>query len=134
MRSHGPPCKRWAITGGSYCVAHDPARQADRQRIMESAWAASRARMLRWGDLRSAVNQAIDQHGRPAFVKASGISTTVIGRMLQYDDEQPVKPETWAKLDRGIAALTSVSSEDIQQPAALRMKRYLSTVHERLEK
>ena len=102
----GAPCKRWAITDHSYCIAHDPDRQADRQRIMESAWAASRARMFRWGDLHSEVQRAIDQHGRPAVTRASGVSTTVLGRMLNYADEQPVKPETWAKIERGIASLS----------------------------
>jgi len=61
--------------------------------------------MLRWGDLRDEVLRAIDQYGRPALARASGVSTTVLGRMLNYADDQPVKPETWAKLQNGIASL-----------------------------
>ena len=61
--------------------------------------------MLRWGDLRDDVDRAIGQYGRPALVAASGVSTTVFGRMLQYADDHPVKPETWAKFEWGIAAL-----------------------------
>jgi len=63
--------------------------------------------MLRWGNLRGEVQRAIDQYGRPALVAASGVSTTVLGRMLRYADDQPVKPETWAKFERGIESLSS---------------------------
>lgn len=103
----GGPCRRWALAGKQHCVAHDPERQAERQRVLEAAWAASRARMLRWGDLRPQVEAAIAKHGRPALVRTSGMATTVIGRMLRYGDEQPVKPETWSKLREGIERLES---------------------------
>lgn len=101
----GQPCKRFALADRSHCVAHDPDRVAQRQRTMRAAWAASRARMLRWGDHRAEVEQALDAHGRPALCRASGICTSVLGRMLRYDDEQPIKPETWAKLAAGIREL-----------------------------
>ena len=108
----GCPCQRWALAGKLHCVAHDPERQAERQRVLEAAWAASRARMLRWGDLRPQVEAAIAEHGRPQLVRASGMETTVIGRMLRYGDEQAVKPETWAKLGRGIETLQSDPDRD----------------------
>lgn len=103
----GDPCKRWALAGKQHCVAHDPERVEQRQRIMDAAWTASRARMLRWGDLRPRVDCAIVEHGRPALVRASGISSTVLGRMLRYGEEQPIKPETWTKLEQGIERLRS---------------------------
>ena len=120
QNKNGDPCKRWAITDRSYCVTHDPARQGDRQRIMESAWAASRARMLRWGDLCGEVHRAIELHGRPALARTSGVSATVLSRMLRYAEDQPVKPETWAKLESGMAALPLVSSTRIHPLDALR--------------
>ncbi len=87
--TRGEPCKRWALADRAYCVAHDPDRAAERQRHREAAWAASRARMLRWGDHAPEVRRAIDAHGRPELCRASGICTTVLGKMLAYDDEQP---------------------------------------------
>lgn len=101
----GVPCARFALTGKEHCVAHDPERAAERRAVLEAAWARSRARMLRWGDHAQAVRDTIEVHGRPALCRASGVSTTVIGRMLKYDDDQPIKPETWAKLARGIEQL-----------------------------
>jgi hypothetical protein len=61
--------------------------------------------MLRWGDHRAEVEHAIAEHGRPALCRASGICTTALGKMLRYDDDQPIKPETWAKLSAGIRTL-----------------------------
>ena len=61
--------------------------------------------MLRWGDHRPAVDRAIAEHGRPALCRSSGICTTVLGKMLGYDDDQPIKPETWRKLRAGIDVL-----------------------------
>jgi hypothetical protein len=65
--------------------------------------------MLRWGDHSTTVEQAIAQYGRPALCRASGICTTVLGKMLAYEPEQRFKPETWAKLDAGITQLEEVS-------------------------
>ncbi|MCW2927892.1 MAG: hypothetical protein JWM86_1860 [Thermoleophilia bacterium] len=117
----GEPCKRWALAGKQHCVTHDPDRAAERARTMQAAWAASRARMLRWGDYRPAVQTAVDQHGQSALARASGVCVTVIGRMLRYDEEQPIKPETWAKLEWGITRLSgdarSHSSQDFDQHA-----------------
>ena len=103
--TRGEPCKRFALAGSEHCHAHEPERAAERQRHREQAWAASRARMLRWGDFAPRVHAAIDEHGRPALCRASGICTTVLGKMLGYCDDQPFKPETWRKLERGIARL-----------------------------
>jgi hypothetical protein len=109
---NGEPCKRFALAERAHCVTHDPQRAQERQRIMQAAWKASRARMLRWGDHRAAIEQAIAAHGRPALCRSSGICTTVLGKMLGYDDEQAIKPETWRKLRAGIEALaTSRASE-----------------------
>jgi len=116
QNKNGVPCRRWALAGKHHCVAHDPARRAERQRIMESAWAASRARMLRWGDHRPHLESAIERHGRPALCQASGVSTTVLGRMLRYKDDQPIKPETWAKLQRGIHSLALPTHGLLLQP------------------
>jgi hypothetical protein len=114
----GEPCKRWALADRTHCVAHDPVRAAERQRHREAAWAASRARMLRWGDYSRLVEAAIDEHGRPALCRASGICTSVLGRMLAYDPDQPFKPETWAKLERGIRELGAgaVTSDVLPAP------------------
>lgn len=103
----GKPCRRFALSDRSHCVAHDPQRAAERERTMQAAWAASRARMLRWGDHRTEVEHALAEHGRPAVCRASGICTTVLGKMLRYDDDQPIKPETWTKLNAGIRSLTA---------------------------
>lgn len=113
----GEPCKRWALADKLHCVAHDPDRATERARVMEAAWAASRARMLRWGDHRLVVENAIEQHGQAALARASGICATVVGRMLRYEDGQPIKPETWVKLKRGMASLAREAS---QQPQRLR--------------
>jgi hypothetical protein len=107
--SRGEPCKRFALAGRHHCHAHDPERAAERLQHREAAWAASRARMLRWGDHSTTVEQAIAQYGRPALCRASGICTTVLGKMLAYEPEQRFKPETWAKLDAGITQLEEVS-------------------------
>lgn len=103
--TRGEPCQRFALAGREHCHAHDPDRAAQRQRAREAAWAASRARMLRWGDHASEVERAIATHGRPALCRASGICTTVLGRMLAYQPDQCFTPETWTKLRRGIETL-----------------------------
>lgn len=103
--TRGEPCKRFALADRQHCHAHDPERAAERQRTREAAWAASHARMLRWGDHAPDVQRAITTHGRPALCHASGICTTVLGKMLTYQPDQRFKPETWAKLRRGITAL-----------------------------
>jgi hypothetical protein len=74
--------------------------------------------MLRWGDYSRLVEAAIDEHGRPALCRASGICTSVLGRMLAYDPDQPFKPETWAKLERGIRELGAgaVTSDVLPAP------------------
>ena len=107
---NGEPCKRFALADAKHCVAHEPSRARAREQTMQAAWAASRARMLRWGDHRGQVERAIDEHGRPALCRASGICTTVLGKMLRYDDEQAFKPETWAKLRAGIDQVTRRSA------------------------
>lgn len=101
----GEPCERFALSGSDRCVAHDPNRKQQRQRTLDAAHAASRARMLRWDDLHGHVDTAIHRHGRPALCRASGIDTSVLGRMLRYAPDQPIKPETWIKLKRGIHLL-----------------------------
>ena len=73
--------------------------------------------MLRWGDHAPEVRRAIDAHGRPELCRASGICTTVLGKMLAYDDEQPFKPETWAKLEGGIRDLGAQAAEGGVFPA-----------------
>ena len=103
--TRGEPCKRFALADRKHCHAHDPERAAERQQHREQAWAASRARMLRWGDHAPLVHAAIAEHGRPVLCRASGICTTVLGKMLGYSDEQPIKPETWRKLESGIRSL-----------------------------
>jgi hypothetical protein len=105
--TRGEPCKRFALADREHCHAHDPERAAERQQAREAAWAASRARMLRWGDHAPLVHAALAEHGRPALCQASGICTTVLGRLLGYTEEQPFKPETWRKLERGIALLAN---------------------------
>jgi hypothetical protein len=107
--TRGEPCRRYALAGRIQCAAHDPKRSAQRQQHREAAWAASRARMLRWGDHRSEIERTIAEHGRPALCRASGICTTVLGKMLGYDDGQPFKPETWSKLQHGIAMCDQTS-------------------------
>jgi hypothetical protein len=107
--TRGEPCMRFALAGSQHCHAHAPERAAERQRHRERAWAASKARMLRWSDYAPLVHAAIDEHGRPAVCRASGICTTVLGKMLAYSAEQPFKPETWRKLEQGIASLTDGS-------------------------
>ena len=108
--TRGEPCKRFALADRKHCHAHDPERAAERQRHRELAWAASRARMLRWGDHAPLVHAAITEHGRPAVCRASGICTTVLGKMLAYASDQPIKPETWAKLESGVRSLASGES------------------------
>jgi hypothetical protein len=105
LNAAGEPCRRFALADRTHCHTHDPKRASERQQHREAAWAASRARMLRWGDHAPAVEQAIAQHGRPALCRASGICTTVLGKMLAYKPDQRFKPETWAKLESGITAL-----------------------------
>jgi len=61
--------------------------------------------MLRWGDHKVDVERTIAAHGQAALAAAAGMSSTVIGRMRRYDDEQPIKPETWTKLQAGITQL-----------------------------
>ena len=58
------------------------------------------------------VRAAIAEHGRPALCRASGICTTVLGKMLAYADDQPIKPETWRKLETGIAAMDACAASD----------------------
>lgn len=103
---NGQPCKRYALADQQHCVTHDPNHRDLRQQVLKAAWAASRARMLRWGDHRTDIEQAITKHGRPAVCRASGICTTVLGRMLRYNDDQPIKPETATRLHDGITALS----------------------------
>ncbi len=112
----GAPCKRFALADRQHCVTHDPERAAQRQATMRKAWAASRARMLRWGDHAATVEQAIAEHGRPALCRASGICTTVLGKILAYDGDQRFKPETWAKLEAGITRLAHTPHGPEPQP------------------
>lgn len=106
----GKSCKRFALAGSRHCVAHEPSRARERVKTLQRAWSASRARMLRWGDHGTQVEAAIAEHGRPAVCRASGICTTVLGKMLKYEPDQRFKPETWAKLEEGIRRLANAES------------------------
>jgi len=39
--------------------------------------------------------------------RASGICTTVLGKILCHEDDQPIKAATWIKLDTDIRSLTA---------------------------
>jgi hypothetical protein len=84
--------------------------------------------MLRWGDHSTAVEQAIAQYGRPGLYHASGICTTVLGRMPTYEPEQCFKPETWAKLAAGIQALEAAREPLRQEPSGAQQQVVLSTI------
>jgi hypothetical protein len=109
MSVSGEPCKRFALAGTQHCVAHEPSRAREREKTLQRAWSASRARMLRWGDHAPQVEAAIAEYGRPAVCRASGICSTVLGKMLKYDADQRFKPETWHKLQHGFTTLSADS-------------------------
>ena len=65
------------------------------------------ATVERVGDHAEQVEAAIAEHDRPSVCRASRICTTVLGKMLTYEPDQRFKPETWARLAAGIAALNA---------------------------
>lgn len=105
VTKNGSPCKRWALDGKTFCIAHDPENAERVAQRLEQTRAKARAKQAPWSTISDEVASAIERHGRPALTRAVGVSPTVMGRMLRYAPDQLIRKDTVRRFRLAIAQL-----------------------------